>query len=90
MKLQIRLGKAAILGVVALTLVACGTSTSPSVAPLKEVVGTDLPGAQGKTREDQGRIDSAMAGLCGAGVYKGSDLCALHTKASADRLRELN
>jgi hypothetical protein len=50
-------------------------------------VGTELPGAQGRTIEDQDRIDSAVAGLCATTIYQ-KDLCDLHTMASAARRSE--
>lgn len=78
----------AMLCAAVVTLGACTTSLPANVDSLKRVVGTDLPGAQGKTLKDQDRIDSAIAGLCGAGIY-GKDLCDVHTKASAGRIGEL-
>ena len=88
MKLKMMRLKPAMLAAVALTLAACGTSPPVDASKLDRVVGTDLPGAQGKTLKDQDRIDSAVAGLCGAGIY-GKDLCDVHTTASAERITEL-
>jgi len=51
-------------------------------------VGTDLPGAKGETLADQDKIDSTVAGLCGAGIYA-KELCDQHTQASRARLKAL-
>lgn len=75
---------------VAVLLAGCGTSVPPAATKsLKSIVGTDLPGAQGKTAQDQDRIDSAVAGLCATTIYQ-RDLCDIHTKRSAARFEELD
>lgn len=67
-------------------LVAGCTGTSPpvSVDGLRQTVGSSLPGAQGKTRADQVKIDRTVARLCAADVY-GPKLCDAHTVASRAR-----
>lgn len=72
----------------ALPLAACGPSLAPDVTTLSDIVGPDLPGAQGKTVEDQDRIDSAMAGLCRTAVIP-ADACDLHGERSEARRAEL-
>ncbi len=51
-------------------------------------LGSSLAGAQGKTAEDQNRIDRTMAPGCAIGLYKPAE-CDRHTKASAERRAEL-
>lgn len=71
----------------ALSLAGC--TSSQQVAASKErlnstvraVVGTSLVGAQGKTREDQEKIDDTSAGLCGAKVWTQSE-CQRHGSES--------
>lgn len=70
------------------TLAACGTSLKPDVATLSDIVGPDLPGAQGKTLDDQERIDSAMSGLCSTGVIP-REACGVHGQRSQARRDEL-
>lgn len=72
------------LFVVVVTLAGCQTLQPANVESLTRVVGEDLPGAQGKTETDQRKIDSAVAGMCGADLYK-RELCDKHTVASAER-----
>lgn len=55
---------------------------------VSNVIGQALPGAQGKTAEDQRRIDQTMARGCGGGVFV-AEACDRHTAASAARKREL-
>ena len=67
----------------ALSVAAC--TTSPQVSASKDrlnsstrqIVGTSLIGAKGKTPADQDKIDDTAAGLCGAGVWTRSE-CARH------------
>ena len=72
----------------ATVLTGCSTSGPASVGGLERVIGTSLPGAQGKTRADQVKIDRTVARGCAGGVYK-QGLCETHTKASAARYEEL-
>ncbi|WP_292463425.1 hypothetical protein [Mesorhizobium sp.] len=51
-------------------------------------LGNSLAGAQGKTIEDQNRIDRTMAPGCAIGLYKPAE-CDRHTKASGERRAEL-
>lgn len=67
---------------------ACSTLQPASVGGIDRVIGEALPGAQGETVEDQDRIDDTIARACAAGLYS-SDLCDLHTVASAERRAEL-
>lgn len=55
---------------------------------MRLAVGSSLPGAQGETLRDQDKIDDTVAGGCATGVYKAAE-CDRHTKASAERRREL-
>ncbi|RWQ56581.1 MAG: hypothetical protein EOS82_03560 [Mesorhizobium sp.] len=72
----------------ALLLVGCGTSGVSGVPALRLALGSSLAGAQGKTAEDQNRIDRTMAPGCAIGLYRPAE-CDRHTKASADRRGEL-
>ncbi|RWD33948.1 MAG: hypothetical protein EOS34_17450 [Mesorhizobium sp.] len=72
----------------ALTLAGCGTSGVSGVPALRSALGSSLAGAQGKTIEDQNRIDRTMAPGCAIGFYK-PDECDRHSKASAGRRTEL-
>lgn len=45
----------------------------------REIAGTSLIGAKGKTLEDQEAIDDTVAGMCGAGSYTKAE-CARHGK----------
>lgn len=66
-------------------LAGCGTSPlADAPRTIRDVVGTDLPGAQGLTLKDQDRIDSAMAGLCATKVYD-KVTCAAHGVRSNER-----
>lgn len=69
-------------------LAACGASNPASVRGLDRAVGQELPGAQGRTLEDQDRIDDTVARGCASGVFRQAD-CARHSGASAERRREL-
>ncbi|MER9665571.1 hypothetical protein [Mesorhizobium sp. M0203] len=51
-------------------------------------LGNSLAGAQGKTVEDQNRIDRTMAPGCAIALYKPAE-CDRHTTASAARRAEL-
>lgn len=88
MHYQRKLSALAMLVGAASMLAGCGTSPlADAPRTIRDVVGTDLPGAQGLTLKDQDRIDSAMAGLCETGVYDEA-LCTTHTKASAARRKK--
>ncbi|RWC29858.1 MAG: hypothetical protein EOS70_23510 [Mesorhizobium sp.] len=78
----------AVLLTTALTLAGCGTSGVSGVPALRSALGSSLAGAQGKTAEDQNRIDRTMAPGCAIGLYV-RDECDRHTKASAARRAEL-
>jgi hypothetical protein len=58
------------------------------VPALRSALGNSLAGAQGKTAEDQNRIDRTMAPGCSIGLYTPAE-CDRHTKASAERRAEL-
>lgn len=66
----------------------CSTSSPASVAGLRQTIGNELPGAQGKTRKDQNKIDDTVARACAAEVFT-RDECAKHTKAAGTRIGEL-
>ncbi|RWL21992.1 MAG: hypothetical protein EOR57_06050 [Mesorhizobium sp.] len=78
----------AALLITALLLAGCGTSGVSGVPALRSALGSSLAGAQGKTAEDQNRIDRTMAPGCAIGLYKPGE-CDRHTKASAERRAEL-
>lgn len=80
--------KLILTGSIALMLGACGTLTPATVAGLSDVLGDDLPGAQGLTIADQDRIDGNVARGCAVAVYS-ARACARHTSASAARRRAL-
>lgn len=67
----------------ALALVGCGhsnavnVSTDQQIDTTRGIVGTDLIGAKGETPNDQDKIDSTVAGLCGAKVWTKNE-CAQH------------
>ncbi|WP_246727713.1 hypothetical protein [Chelativorans sp. Marseille-P2723] len=67
----------------ALSVAGCSTSKpAPATADgLRQVVGTSLIGAQGKTPTDQAAIDETAAGLCGATIWTPSE-CARHGRES--------
>lgn len=88
MKRETRLLKALIAGAFASTLAACGTSVPVSVSGLETAAGDTVPGARGYELQDQDKIDEHVARMCAAGVYRRT-LCDRHTKASAERRREL-
>ena len=71
-----------------LMAVSCGTSGPVSVDGVKPVLGDSLPGAQGKTREDQIKIDRTVARACATGLFDRAK-CDEHTTASAGRFAEL-
>jgi hypothetical protein len=51
-------------------------------------LGNGLAGAEGKTVEDQNRIDRTMAPGCALKLYTAAE-CDRHSKASAQRRAEL-
>lgn len=53
------------------------TSPQVDVSGIRRVVGTDLIGVRGLTREDQRRVDRTVAGMCGAGAFTRRE-CAEH------------
>lgn len=82
--------KALLTSTCAIGLAACTTSggvraLSPDVAALV----ADIPGVQGKTIDDQRRIDRTVARSCSTGIMNNQQ-CDLHTKVSAERRAELN
>lgn len=62
----------------------CSTLQPASVEGVDRVIGDALPGAKGETIADQNRIDETVARACAAGLYS-TELCNLHTEASAER-----
>lgn len=66
-------------------LAGCGTTQSINagqsdvVRGARGIVGTALIGAEGKTAQDQDKINETVARLCGTGVYTKSE-CARHDK----------
>lgn len=90
----IKLNKRLMLQSLALTSVflsagCVGTSEPASVSGLSDVTGPSLPGAQGKTVEDQNRIDRTVARGCPGGLYS-RPACDRHTESSAERRDELD
>ena len=79
-----RLIKQAAFLSVALMVAGCSTSQPASVEGVDRVIGDALPGAKGESIADQNRIDETVARACAAGLYS-TDLCDLHTVASAER-----
>jgi hypothetical protein len=59
-----------------------------NVAGLSDVLGDDLPGAQGLTPIDQRLIDQTVARGCAGGVFTRA-ACDRHTAASAARWRAI-
>lgn len=84
-----RLTKLALFLSAVLTVAGCSTLQPANVAGVDRVIGDALPGAQGETTEDQDRIDETVARACAAGLYS-TELCNLHTIASAERRAELS
>jgi len=85
MTYRTKLSLPAMLVVSALVLGACGTlPLADAPKTVSDIVGPDLPTAQGLTVTDQDRIDSAMAGLCATRTYD-AKVCAAHGRASAAR-----
>jgi hypothetical protein len=78
----------AVLSLSATVLVGCGTSGINGVRPLRAAIGSSLAGAQGKTVNDQDKIDETMAPGCAVNLYTPAE-CDRHTKASANRRAEL-
>lgn len=69
----------------AIALAGCTTSGGAPVNSLElSAVVADLPGTQGRTLEDQRRIDRTVARSCAAGIL-GTKQCDLQTVASAAR-----
>jgi 1-aminocyclopropane-1-carboxylate deaminase/D-cysteine desulfhydrase-like pyridoxal-dependent ACC family enzyme len=62
---------------------AVSVSASQQLAVTRDIVGTALIGAQGKTPEDQIKIDDTVAGVCGARVWKKSE-CLQHDQMSRE------
>jgi hypothetical protein len=58
------------------------------VPALRQALGSSLAGAQGKTLADQNKIDRTMAPGCAIKLYTSAE-CDRHTKASAERRKEL-
>ncbi|WP_181174850.1 hypothetical protein [Mesorhizobium sp. B2-8-9] len=54
-----------------------------SVPALRLAIGSSLAGAQGKTVNDQNKIDHTMASGCAVKFYTPAE-CDRHTKASAE------
>ena len=81
--------KALLISTLATVPAACSISGGAPVnfRELGSVVA-DLPGVQGKTVEDQRRIDRTVAKSCASGIL-GNGQCDLHTRASAGRRAEL-
>lgn len=79
-----RLTRLALCFGAALMAAACSTLQPANVDGVRRAIGQELPGAQGRTLEDQDRIDDTVARGCAAGIFP-VELCNLHTKASADR-----
>lgn len=78
-----------ILGISIVSMLAgCLTLPPASVGGLERAAGNSLPGAKGKTRADQIKIDRTVARLCASEIYTVED-CRRHTEASAARLQEL-
>ena len=75
--------------ILATVLAGCSASGRAPVNVLElTAVVNDLPGAKGKTMEDQRSIDRTIAKSCSAGIL-GAKQCDLQTKASAERKAEL-
>ena len=85
MNWQTKLIKRGCAGAFALMVAGCGPSQTTSAQKDKlnlstrQIVGTSLIGAQGKTPEDQEKIDDTAAGLCATGVWTKSE-CARHER----------
>jgi hypothetical protein len=73
---------------IALLAAGCGTSNVSGVPSLRSALGNSLAGAQGKTVEDQNKIDRTMAPGCAIKFYTAAE-CDRHTKASTGRRAEL-
>lgn len=81
--------KVLLLTMLAISLAACMTLQKGRVTPTEatEVI-VDLPGTQGKTVEDQRRIDRTIAKGCASGIVSIRQ-CDMQTQASAARKAEL-
>lgn len=77
------LKKLLLASALAVSLAGCGTTHTISagqndiVRGTRGIVGTALINAEGKTAQDQDRIDETVARLCVTGVYTKSE-CARH------------
>lgn len=69
-----RLNALALASGFALLVAGCGTRPPGNATTLRQIVGTDLIGARGMTRKDQGKIDATIEGLREAGVYSQADV----------------
>lgn len=67
------------LGLSLALLGGCTTLAPETVLTLREVVGTSLAGAKGATSEDQVKIDTTVARLCGGGVWN-KKTCSSHNE----------
>lgn len=88
MKQAKKLTKLTTGALIAVVMVGCSTLQPGSVDGLDRVIGDELPGAKGKTAQDQGRIDSVIARGCATRLFS-KDECDAHTDASASRFEEL-
>ena len=89
LNLKSKLARALLIMTPVTVLAGCGTSGKAPVNFLQlSTVVEPLTAAQGKTLEDQRKIDRTMAGACSSGVL-GANQCDEHTKASAMRKQEL-
>jgi len=66
--------------ILALGLSGCVSTDPGSKEALRRIVGTDLIGVQGKTSEDQRRINRTVVGLCGPDIYTPAE-CKRHGEA---------
>ena len=81
-----RMQRLLVLASVSLVTACTGISQPVSVSGIKQVIGTELPGAQGLTEVDQTKIDLTVARLCATRLYDAAK-CKEHTEAS--RLRRV-
>ncbi|TPM51123.1 hypothetical protein FJ964_02960 [Mesorhizobium sp. B2-3-2] len=72
----------------AIALAGCGTSGVSGAPALRAAIGSSLAGAEGKTVEDQNKIDRTIAPGCAVEFYTAAE-CDRHTHASAERRAEL-
>ena len=88
MKPGSRVAALASLVLSAFAAAACTSSTPADATGLQLALGSSLPGAKGMTIADQDAIDDTVAGGCAIRFYDVGP-CRRHTKASAERRREL-